>query len=169
MKTAWKARRLWIVPGLVLALGACDDDTTQPAAEQTIVDVAVDVNTRTGEFSTLIAALGAADLVEVLQGPGPFTVFAPTDEAFAALDLDASNVGALPAATLRDILLYHVAPERRLAASVTAASSITMANGGMASISVTGAGAFIEEAQLVQTDITAANGVIHVIDAVLIP
>jgi uncharacterized surface protein with fasciclin (FAS1) repeats len=163
------ARRLWIVPAFVLALGACDDDTTQPPPEPTIVDVAVEVNATTDEFSTLIAALAAADLVDVLAGPGPFTVFAPTDAAFAALDLDASNIGALPTATLRDILLYHVAPERRYAAAVTAAASITMANGGTARISVGEAGAFIEDARLIQTDIVAANGVIHVIDAVLIP
>jgi transforming growth factor-beta-induced protein len=137
--------------------------------EETVVDVALAVNASTGEFSTLIAALVAADLVETLNGAGPFTVFAPTDAAFAELDLNASNIGTLPVATLTEILLYHVAPARRDAANVTSSTSIAMANGGSAAIQVNANGAFIDDARIVQTDIEASNGIIHVIDAVLMP
>ena len=154
---------------VVLAAAACEDDTTEPAAQVTVVDVALSVNASTGEFSTLIAALTAAGLVDDLSGTGPFTVFAPTDAAFAALDLNAGNVDDLPVETLRNILLYHVVPARRPASSVLAASTLTMANGGSASISVQQSNAFINDAQIVQTDIEASNGIIHVINAVLMP
>ena len=160
----------WVLPAMVLTLGACSSsDPIEPVTPATVVDVALSVNASTGEFSTLIAALGAADLVGTLQGAGPFTVFAPTDAAFAELDLNAGNIGALPAETLREILLYHVAPARRDAANVTAATSIAMANGGTTAVSVTQGGAFINDARIVQTDVTARNGIIHVIDAVLMP
>jgi transforming growth factor-beta-induced protein len=164
MKMKWL-----LVPAVVLGLGACDDDTTAPVNDDTIVDVATAINAETGEFSTLLAAVVAADLVDALAADGQRTVFAPTDAAFAELDLNAGNVGSLPVETLRNILLYHVAPNRRDAASVTSATSITMANGGTTTIAVTGAGAFINDARIVQTDVDASNGIIHVIDAVLLP
>jgi transforming growth factor-beta-induced protein len=169
MKKSKSRFGVWIVPALVLTMTACDSSTKAPAVPETVVDVALSVNQSSGEFSTLIAALVAADLVETLQGAGPFTVFAPTDAAFAALDLNAANIGSLPVAALRDILLYHVAPARRDAASVTSVSSLTMANGGTVGITVNQAGAFIGDAQIVQTDIGASNGFIHVINAVLMP
>ena len=168
--TTMKKLTALLLPALVLTLGACDDDdVTEPVLPETVVDVALAVNASSGEFSTLIAALQAADLVETLQGDGPFTVFAPTDAAFAELDLNASNIGDLPVATLTNILLYHVAPARRNAANVTSSTSITMVSGGSADISVTAAGAFIDGAQIVQTDVAAQNGIVHVIDAVLMP
>ena len=139
------------------------------AQDITVVDVALEVNGTSGEFSTLIAALDAADLVETLQGTGPFTVFAPTDAAFAALDLNADNIGDQPAATLRNILLYHVTPGRLTAADVTSRTSLTMANGTAASIADSEGAARIDGARIIQTDITADNGVIHVVDAVLLP
>jgi uncharacterized surface protein with fasciclin (FAS1) repeats len=163
-------RAWWVLPVVALTVGACSSsDPVEPATPATVVDVAISVNTATGEFSTLIAALGAADLVSTLQGAGPFTVFAPTDAAFAALDLNAGNIGSLPVEALREILLYHVAPARRDAANVTAASNIAMANGGTTEVSVTQAGAFINDARIVQTDVVARNGIVHVIDAVLMP
>jgi uncharacterized surface protein with fasciclin (FAS1) repeats len=169
MKTTMKKFAMLALPALVLTLGACDEDTVAPAQPETVVDAAIAVNESTGEFSTLIAALVAADLVDTLSGTGPFTVFAPTDAAFAELNLNASNIGSVPVETLTAILLYHVAPARRDAASVTSATSITMVSGGSADISVTSAGAFINDAQIVQTDVVASNGIIHVIDAVLMP
>ncbi|HSJ07729.1 MAG TPA: fasciclin domain-containing protein [Longimicrobiales bacterium] len=162
-------RTMGIIPAVALTFAACDSDTTAPAAPETIVDVALSVNETSGEFSTLIAALVSADLVDALAGPGPFTVFAPTDAAFAEIGLDASNIGSLPAEALADILLYHVVPERRDAASVTAVSSLTMANGGTTTIAVSQSGAFINDARIVQTDVAASNGIIHIIDAVLLP
>lgn len=164
MKMKWLA-----VPALVLGLAACDEDSPAEVQRETIVDVATSINASTGEFSTLIAAVVAADLVDALSGDDQLTVFAPTDAAFAAIDLNADNIDTVPVATLRDILLYHVAPNRRNAASVTSASSITMANGGTTSITVNSTGAFINDAQIVQTDVAADNGIIHVIDAVLLP
>src|SRR5690606_24188763 len=101
-----------LVAPLAMSTAACDDDTVTPPAAPTVVEVALAVNAETGEFSTLIAALQAAGLVETLQGAGPFTVFAPTDAAFAAIDLNADNIGSLPVDALRNILLYHVAPGR---------------------------------------------------------
>jgi transforming growth factor-beta-induced protein len=169
MTTMMKNLKWLAVPALVLTLGACGDDDVVAPQRETLVDVATSINASTGEFSTLLAAVVAADLVGALSGDDQLTVFAPTDAAFAAIDLNASNIGTLPVATLRDILLYHVAPARRNAASVTTSSSITMANGGSTAISVTDAGAFINDARIVQTDVAADNGIIHVIDAVLLP
>jgi uncharacterized surface protein with fasciclin (FAS1) repeats len=170
MSTTLNRMGMWLVPAVVLGLAACDSSTEPPMVEEnTVVDVALAANAASGEFSTLIAALVAADLVETLNGDGPFTVFAPTDAAFAALNLNAANIGTLPVAALRDILLYHVAPARRDAANVTSSSSIAMANGGTATVQVNANGAFIDEARIVQTDIDASNGIIHIIDAVLMP
>jgi uncharacterized surface protein with fasciclin (FAS1) repeats len=143
-----------------------------PAAEPSIVDIAVSVNADTGEFSTLIAALGAAGLVETLDSKGQYTVFAPTDAAFEAISLDAESVVMLPTDVLTDILLYHVAPGRRDSGSVLGSDQIIMLNKQFTFPSVDEEGAFINDAQLLAPeliDIMATNGIIHVIDAVLIP
>ncbi len=137
----------------------------------TIVDVALAVNAQTGEFDTLIAALLAADpaVLNTLSGNGQFTVFAPTDQAFADIGLDETTVGNLPQGVLTDILLYHVARGNRDAADVTSSSQIRMLNGDFTEITVDSSGAYIDNAQIVATDVPAANGVIHVINAVLLP
>lgn len=123
-----------------------------------------------GQFNTLLAALEAADLVGTLsgQGKGPFTVFAPTDAAFAKLP--AGTVESLLAnpEALKNILLYHVAAGELSAADVTSRTSLTMANGQTVAISTAG-GAKINDSNITATDIGARNGVIHVIDTVLIP
>ncbi|HRF48407.1 MAG TPA: fasciclin domain-containing protein [Anaerolineales bacterium] len=123
-----------------------------------------------GSFNTLAAAIQAAGLVETLQGPGPFTVFAPTDAAFAKLP--AGTVAALlkdPAA-LRNILLYHVVPGKVLAADVVGLSSATAAQGSTISIAVVGGKVVLNGSSTVTaTDIMASNGVIHVIDTVILP
>jgi hypothetical protein len=121
-----------------------------------------------GEFSTLIAAVVSADLVKALSAVGQRTVFAPTDAAFGALGLDASNVGDLPKDVLESILLYHVAPGRRYAADVVSSDRIRMSNGGVTTIRVENGAAYINDSQIVVTDVEASNGVIHVIDAVLL-
>jgi len=169
MKKSMNRFGVWVMPALVLTVSACDSKVTLPTVEETVVDVALSVNEATGEFSTLIAALVAAELVDVLSGEGPFTVFAPTDAAFAALELNAGNVGALPVDALRSILLYHVAAGRRDAERVVSESSLTMVSGGTAEITVRPSGVFIEGARIVEADVAASNGVIHVIDAVLMP
>jgi uncharacterized surface protein with fasciclin (FAS1) repeats len=162
-------RHILVVLLAVLALTAF---VAAPATEAappgpTIVDVALQANAATGNFDTLIAALGAANpaVLQTLSGNGQFTVFAPTDEAFAALGLDESNVGTLPQDTLTNILLYHVARGSRDAAAVTSSTQIRMLNGQFAAVS----GATIDGAPIIATDIFAANGVIHVVGAVLLP
>ena len=134
-----------------------------------LVDVALAVNAESGEFSTLIAAVLATGLDVILSGNGQKTVFAPTDAAFAALDLNAENIGELDTATLTGILSYHVAKGRRAAEDVVRSEQIRMLNREFTSISVTDEGAFIDGARIVMTDVFADNGVIHVIDAVLLP
>jgi transforming growth factor-beta-induced protein len=110
-----------------------------------------------------------ADLVGALSAVGQRTVFAPTDAAFAELGLDAGNIGTLPKAALTNILLYHVAPGRRLAADVVSSNRIRMSNGGFTTIRLQAGEALINDSRIVLTDVEAANGVIHVIDAVLLP
>jgi transforming growth factor-beta-induced protein len=134
-------------------------------ADKTIVDIAVE----DGRFTTLVTALQAADLVDTLSGEGPFTVFAPTDDAFAALPegtLD-SLLADIPALT--DILLYHVVPGKVLAADVLTLDSANTVLGQPVAISVEGESVKVDNAQVIITDIEASNGVIHVIDAVIIP
>jgi len=134
-----------------------------------IVDIAVE----DGRFTTLVAAVQAADLVDTLKGEGPFTVFAPTDEAFAALP--AGTVDALLAdiPTLTNILLYHVVPGKVMAADVVGLdgqSAETALAGQSINIKVDMGNVYLnEDVQVIITDIEASNGVIHVIDAVLLP
>lgn len=140
-----------------------------------IVDVAISVNTSgpyAGSFDTLIAAVLAADpgVVATLSGNGQRTVFAPTDDAFAELGLDASNIGTLDKAVLTDILLYHVANGRRDSQSVVDSSRIRMLDGGF----VFQSGGVLTDnlgrkTNIIVTDVGAANGVIHAIDRVLLP
>ena len=141
--------------------------TTEAAMEEmgTIVDVAAGA----GSFGTLLAAAEAAGLVDTLNSEGPFTVFAPTDDAFAALP--AGTVEALleDIPTLTQILLYHVVPGKVLAADVVGLTSATTAEGSDVEITVDGSSVMINDSNVVATDIEASNGVIHVIDAVLLP
>ena len=134
-----------------------------------LVDIAA-VATSTGSHDSLVAALAKADLVTTVQGEGPFTVFAPTDQAFtdAGIDLDAFNTDE-EIATLRDILLYHVYSGSVYAADVTDGLSVTMANGDDASFTVNNGIVKIGDATVTAVDVAASNGVIHVIDKVLMP
>ncbi len=130
-----------------------------------IVEVAV----ANGNFSTLAAALDAAGLVETLQSDGPFTVFAPTDEAFATLPdgtLD-SLLADIP--TLTEILLYHVVAGRVVSGDVVNLESAATVQGSDVSISVDGTVTLNDSANVVATDVLATNGVIHVIDSVILP
>ena len=130
-----------------------------------IVDIAVE----DGRFTTLAAALQAAGLVETLKGEGPFTVFAPTDEAFAKLPEGTVEALLADIPALTDILLYHVAEGRQFTADVVKLDKIATAQGKSATISLMDGAAKIDGAQIVLTDILAANGVIHVIDSVILP
>jgi uncharacterized surface protein with fasciclin (FAS1) repeats len=135
--------------------------------EDDIVDVAV----RAGQFNTLAAALGAAGLVDTLKGDGPFTVFAPTDEAFAKLP--AGTLDSLLKPENRDqlvaILTYHVVPGKVLAAEVVELSEVGTVNGEELTIAVVDGKVRIDDANVIATDVAASNGVIHVIDAVMLP
>ena len=135
----------------------------------TIVGTALAINAETGEFSTLIAALVAAGLVETLDGRGQFTVFAPTDAAFAELGFDADNIGDLPVEDLTAILLYHVAQGRRDSGSVLSADRVRMMSKEFAFPSIMDSKPYINDAEIIIPDVMASNGIIHVINKVLMP
>lgn len=136
-----------------------------PADLADIVDTALGVE----RFSTLVAAIEAAGLVDALKGDGPFTVFAPNNDAFAALPEGTLEALLADPEALANILTYHVVPGALAAEDVLASSSLTTLQGSEAAVSVNDQGAFIENAQIVATDIMTANGIIHEIDAVILP
>jgi len=137
------------------------------AQQKDIVDTAVAAKS----FTTLAKALTAADLVETLKGPGPFTVFAPTDEAFAKLPADTLNNLLKPEnkAMLRRVLTYHVVAGKVMASDVVKVNSAKAVSGDTLSIKASGGSVTIDKARVVKTDIGASNGVIHVVDTVLLP
>lgn len=140
-----------------------------PATAQAQDSDIVAVAKAAGGFETLLAAATAADLVGVLQGDGPFTVFAPTDEAFA--QIPAAQLQALLADkdALQKVLLYHVVPGRVSASQVVGLDMAETANGQSVNITVSGSSVMINDANVVATDIAASNGIIHVIDRVILP
>jgi uncharacterized surface protein with fasciclin (FAS1) repeats len=144
--------------------------TGRPAQAQQTKDL-VDTAVGAGSFTTLAKALAAADLVGTLKGPGPFTVFAPTDAAFAKLPEGTLDELLKPEnkAKLRAVLTYHVVPGRVMAADVVKLTSAKAVSGDTLSIKVNGDSVMLNQAQVIKTDIAASNGVIHVIDAVLLP
>ena len=135
------------------------------SCKQDIVDIAVG----NGSFKTLVAAVKAAGLVDTLKSDGPFTVFAPTDEAFAKLP--AGTVEALLQDTekLKNILLYHVVAAKVPASVAVTLTEAEMVNGKFVSIEKDDEGLFINDSKVIKADIEAKNGVIHVIDTVLLP
>ena len=141
----------------------------QPAAAQSKPPTIVEIAAGNPNFTTLVAAVQAAGLVDLLNGNRQFTVFAPTNDAFAKLGLNAGNIGSLPKDQLTAILLYHVAPGERFADSVVNARQIRMMNKQFTQVTVNSSGAFINSSRIIATDIDASNGVIHVIDTVLMP
>ena len=130
-----------------------------------IVDTAVEA----GSFETLVAAIQAAGLVETLKGEGPFTVFAPTDEAFAKLPEGTVEALLKDKDKLIAILTYHVVAGRVMAADVVNLSSAKTVEGQEVKIMVNGGSVMINDANVTKTDIETSNGVIHVIDTVLLP
>lgn len=146
---------------------AASSGRTAAQAQGDIVDTAV----AAGSFNTLAAALKAADLVGTLKGAGPFTVFAPTDEAFAKLPAGTVEDLLKPEnkARLQRILTYHVVAGRVPAAEVVKMSTAKTVSGDAASIRVEGTTVRVGNARVIRTDIAATNGVIHVIDTVLLP
>lgn len=171
------------------ALAACapaETVTTEPAVVEEVVaepvmeeeivvpSTIVDVAAGNPDFSTLVAAIQAAGLAETLSGPGPFTVFAPTNEAFAALPAGTLDSLLLPEnqADLVKILSYHVVPGTVMAANIPAeadAAATASVNNLDLSVRTTATGAMVNDATVTTADIVASNGVIHVIDKVLLP
>ena len=137
------------------------------AAEKDIVDTAVEA----GSFKTLAAALKAADLIETLKGKGPFTVFAPTDEAFAKLPKGTVEELLKPEnkAKLAGILTYHVVAGKVEGKDAVKLKSAKTVNGASFKITASDAGVMVDKAKVVKTDIQCSNGVIHVIDSVIMP
>jgi uncharacterized surface protein with fasciclin (FAS1) repeats len=132
-----------------------------------IVDTAIDA----GSFDTLVAALEAADLVSTLKGDGPFTVFAPTDQAFAKLPPGtlADLLQPENKSKLQSILTYHVIPSQVMAADVATLTEAKTVNGSSLMVKADKDKVMVDNAQVIKTDIICSNGVIHVIDAVVMP
>jgi uncharacterized surface protein with fasciclin (FAS1) repeats len=130
-----------------------------------IVDTAV----AAGQFTTLARALDAAGLTDTLKGPGPFTVFAPTDAAFAKLPAGTLDSLLADPQTLRSVLTYHVVEGRVTAADAEMLQTATTVEGEDLAISANDGGVQIDNANVTQPDVMASNGIIHVIDAVMLP
>jgi uncharacterized surface protein with fasciclin (FAS1) repeats len=135
------------------------------AGESDIVTTAVNA----GQFKTLASLLTAAGLVDTLKGPGPFTVFAPTDEAFAKVPKATLDALAADPAKLKAVLLYHVVAGSVPASEVVKLSSAKTVNGASVAVKVDGGNVFVNDARVVAADVKASNGIIHVIDTVLLP
>ncbi|MFI5070668.1 MAG: fasciclin domain-containing protein [Terriglobales bacterium] len=152
---------------LVLSLSVASRGEPKASSNKDIVDTAV----AAGSFKTLAAALQAAGLVDTLKSKGPFTVFAPTDAAFAKLPAGTVEELLKPESKekLVAILTYHVVPGKVLAADVTKLDSAKTVNGQALAINARGGGVMVDNAKVVKTDILCSNGVIHVIDSVLMP
>jgi uncharacterized surface protein with fasciclin (FAS1) repeats len=157
------------VAAIAAALAAGPVSARQPGP--TIVGTAIAVNEATGEFDELIAAVSRAGLVGVLDGNRQLTVFAPTDAAFAALyeALGVDGVDEIPLETLRAVLLHHVSPGERFSGDVVGSTRVRTLNGDFVVPSVAGGDAYVDGAQILMADVDASNGVIHVIDTVLLP
>ena len=138
-----------------------------PAQNNDIVETAV----AAGNFKTLAAALEAAGLVDTLKGDGPFTVFAPTDEAFAKLPAGTVENLLKPEnrEKLKAVLSYHVVAGKAMAADVVKLKSAKTVQGSTVKIAATGGKVKVDNANVIKTDVSASNGVIHVIDAVIMP
>lgn len=158
--------KLKVIGTLTIALLTSTAFAGNTNASPDIVDVAV----KAGSFNTLVAAVKAAGLVETLKAEGPYTVFAPTDEAFAKLPEGtvASLLKPENKQKLTEILTYHVIAAKVMAKDVKTGQVKTV-NGKKVQISVTDKGVSIDKAKVVKTDIQASNGVIHVIDHVILP
>jgi transforming growth factor-beta-induced protein len=165
--------RKGVVPVIALAAAAAvpgisgAQSTTPHGSSKNIVEVA----TAAGSFNTLLAAVKAAGLVETLEGAGPFTVFAPTDAAFAKVPKAQLDALLADKTALTALLTYHVVPGRVMASAILKTNGATpkTVNGQAVNITVRGGKVYVGGAQVVSADVQASNGVIHVIDTVLMP
>jgi uncharacterized surface protein with fasciclin (FAS1) repeats len=153
-----------VVPALLLSLAF--------VAPRAHADDIVEVASNNPDFSTLVTAIKAAGLVDTLKGAGPFTVFAPTNEAFAKIPKKKLDAILKNKAELTAILTYHVLPGKVTAADVTKLKSgtkVKTVEGSSIIVKITKGGVFVDKAKVIKTDIEADNGVIHVIDTVILP
>jgi uncharacterized surface protein with fasciclin (FAS1) repeats len=177
-----KTTLLFLLGALALGLAACggDDDAdssaaepapSQPAPAEVAAGDIVDTAVAAGSFNTLAAALEAAGLVETLKGDGPFTVFAPTDEAFAQLPAGTLDDLLLPENKdqLTEILTYHVAEGSVASSDLSDGQMVTTLQGGELPVAIADGSVAIGDATVTSPDVAASNGVIHVIDTVLLP
>lgn len=165
LAAAVAAATLATVPTIVVAGGDYGaKNAATMAAKSDIVDTAVGA----GQFNTLAKALTAAGLIDTLKGPGPFTVFAPTDAAFAKIPADKLNALLADKAALTKVLTYHVVAGKVMAADVKSGKTKTV-QGQDLTIMVSSKGVRVNDATVTKTDILATNGVIHVIDQVVMP
>ena len=181
-----------LVPALAIAIAACSSaaspsaapttaptatpaptaaaPSTAPSASAAMTKDIVETATEAGSFKTLLTAVKAAGLVETLQGKGPFTVFAPTDAAFAALPAGTLDGLLKDPAALKKILLYHVVSGSVRSDQVVGLTSATSVEGSPVAIAVKNGTVYLNDsAKVVTADVMASNGVIHVIDTVLLP
>jgi uncharacterized surface protein with fasciclin (FAS1) repeats len=160
-------RQAFVGTVAAVAIAAVASVTPVRAQNADIVDTAV----AAGSFTTLAKALQAADLVGTLKGTGPFTVFAPTDEAFAKLPAGTLDTLLKPENKdqLRRVLTYHVVPGKVMAADAAKLTSAKAVSGDAIAINARGGSVMVEKARVIKADIAASNGVIHVIDAVILP
>ncbi len=172
-----------LVPALAIAIAACSSaaspsaaptttaaPSTAPSVSAAMAKDIVATATEAGSFKTLLTAVKAAGLVETLQGKGPFTVFAPTDAAFAALPAGTLDGLLKDPAALKKILLYHVVSGSVTADKVVGLTSATSVEGAPIAITVKDGSVYLNgSAKVVTPDVMASNGVIHVIDKVLLP
>jgi uncharacterized surface protein with fasciclin (FAS1) repeats len=150
---------------LIVGLVAGPATGAKSTKKQSIADIA----SGSKQFGTLTSLLGQADLVETLDGKGRFTVFAPTDAAFAKVPKETLDALAADPEQLKAVLLYHVANGKLTARKVVKRKSIRTLNGARVKVRVTKKGVRVNSARVTKTDIRASNGVIHVIDSVLLP
>ena len=153
-----------LAAGLVVGTPAAEDTHTDDPS-MNIVETAISA----GSFNTLVAAVKAAGLVETLSGEGPFTVFAPTDEAFAEIPEDQLNALLADKEALTAVLTYHVVSGKVMSGDVVKLSSAETVNGQSVDIKVMDGKVMIDGAQVVTADVEATNGVIHVINKVILP
>jgi uncharacterized surface protein with fasciclin (FAS1) repeats len=160
-----------LIAGALIASALVAGPVAARQPGSTIVETAIAVNQASGEFDELIAAVSRAGFVGVLNGNRQFTVFAPTDAAFEDLydALGVSGVDEIPLDTLRAVLLHHVAPGERFSGDVVGSTRVRTLNGDFIAPSLDGGNAYVDGAQILIADVDASNGVIHVIDAVLLP
>ena len=160
-----KKRLLWALPVALLASAFVGYSAMSQRAEKDIVDTAVGA----GQFNTLVKLVQEADLVDALRGEGPFTVFAPTDEAFAKLPKKQVDALLKDKEALRQVLLYHVVQGKVMSSDVVKLRTAKTLQGQNINIRVRNNVVRINDAKVIKADIVCTNGVIHVIDKVILP